>query len=271
MTWTEENSITALPGGFLNRGRIFRRGDFVVRKQDHRWPRAVSEALSELAARDVDSCPQVIAQPNPMTVILTFMTGIEIADPVPEWAASLNVLLEMADFMRSFSDMSHKVREVVTYDDWLIPPPAVGSVFTHGDPHPTNIVFDEQKHPSALIDFELATVAPEDWNIASLLYTWAPLEPTPLTCWRNEANFDPTERFHAVLDRWQPRTTTMKFKENLDDYIAWRMRTFEELAGLGNQPARYFTNMPSYTARHQYASNFTRKNLHGSWYAFNRT
>lgn len=189
------------------------------------------------------------------------MSGIEVTDPVPSWSTGSEVLLDVTDFLRRLSSSSEGIRNTLTHDDWLTPPPPDGSFFIHGDPHPTNVIFDDERRPTALVDFELATVGPEDWNIASLMYTWVPLEPVELTCWRNVQDFSPMQRLYAVLERWRPSMPVSTFIEHVTNFIHWRKQIFEALATVGNPAARSFVDAPTYEIRHTYAVKFLTEAL----------
>lgn len=250
------------PGGYLNRGRVVHSGERVIRRQDHRWPLAVSECLHEMAARGYRESPVVIDHPDPCTAILSYMPGVALTDPVADWAGDISILQSTTDFLLDFSAKSAGIRSLVRNDDWLVVPPETGDAFVHGDPHPTNIVFDQNHKPAGIIDFELATVGPHDWNLASLLYTWVPLEHPSLTCWRNVASLSRTERFAAVLRRWPPKSSPVDFVNTARAYIEWRKKLFIVLADAGNAAAIEFSTSSTFHVRHSTAMSFLMDNLH---------
>lgn len=247
------NESHAFSGGYLNRGRVSRLGDYVLREQDHTWPRAVSAALQELARRQYSRSPTVVTQPSPSTVLLTYIPGLALTDPVPTWAEEKAVLLQVTDLLRELSSMSAGMRQAVPYDDWLIPPESEGDVFVHGDPHPTNIIFDEGRKPIGIVDFELATVGTHDWNLASLLFTWVPLEPTELTCWRQSVDLSPSGRISAIVSHWPPESTISDFLLTAKLYVDWRKKVFQALARTGNAAAKEFIANPRFLQRHAHA------------------
>jgi hypothetical protein len=258
---TNQNS-RPFPGGYLNRGRVTRSGQRVIRRQDHRWPLAVSECLTEMAGRGYRSCPVVIDHPDPCTAIMSYMPGSALTDPVADWASDIAILQRTTDFLRNFSAKSADIRSIIRNDDWLVAPPEEGEAFVHGDPHPTNIVFDQNRNPTGIIDFELATVGPHDWNLASLLYTWVPLEHPSLTCWRNVVGLSRTERFAAVLRRWPPIGSPVDFVRTTKEFVEWRKGLFVVLADAGNAAALEFSTGSTFHVRHADAIGFMTDNLH---------
>src|SRR2546421_12093273 len=99
-----------LTGGYLNEGAVTRVGRTVVRKQDHPWPMAVSEALEVLRTRNFPHCPRELQRLDACSVVLTYLPGRALSNPVPKWAAGKRALVETTKFMRQFSIASADMR-----------------------------------------------------------------------------------------------------------------------------------------------------------------
>jgi Phosphotransferase enzyme family len=245
--------LRLLHGGYLNEPGVSRQGRSVIRQQDHPWPLAVGEALNALSRRGFKHCPREIKRLDSCSVVLTYMPGKALPSLVPRWAASTKTLLRVASLIRGFSLAAQGLGNELTHSDWLIPPMSDGNVLIHGDPHPTNIVFNVYRRPTAIIDFELASLGTHDWNLISLIFSWAPLEPVPLTCWREISSLHVGERITTILEHWPPAGPAEQFLETGRTFIKWRQTWIAELARLGNPGATAFINDPNFERRYQYA------------------
>jgi phosphotransferase family enzyme len=247
------NQVRLLQGGYLNKAGVVKQGRSVIRRQDHLWPQAVGEALNALAGKGYKHCPKEINRLDSCSVVLTYMPGKALSSPVPRWAASQKTLVRVVSFFRHFSLAAQGLGNDLTRSDWLIPPMSDGNVLVHGDPHPTNIVFNIRRQPTAIVDFELATLGTHDWNLISLLFSWAPLEPLELTCWKEMSSLPVTERILTILDHWPPESSVEQFIETGHTFVKWRRTWIAELAGLGNPGATNFMNDPNFEKRYQHA------------------
>jgi aminoglycoside phosphotransferase (APT) family kinase protein len=133
-----------------------------------------------------------------------------------------------------------------------------GDALVHGDPHPTNIVVDFRRRPTALIDFELATVGSQDWNLISLIFCWAPLEPLQLTCWRRFSDLSQDQRIAQILRLWSSPSSAAELLETGRTFIEWRKRWIARLAHFGNHGARRFLVSERFDERYAYAVNLLR-------------
>jgi serine/threonine protein kinase len=244
---------TPFPGGYLNRGRIFRRDAVVVRRQLHPWPLAVEEALQELHRRDPVVFPGVVDRLSSNTVLLDYMPGIALPHDIPNWASSTSVLESAVAIGKHLSDVSFDIVRFIRDDDWLSKPIQPGECLVHGDLHPSNIVFDTAGEPISIIDFELARVGPPSWNLASLLFSWCPLEPQELTSWWQCQGISPCERADCILATWRYADSRAQILDILRDYIHWRRATFMRLASLGNTVAQGYVESSQYSTREQHS------------------
>lgn len=242
-----------LDGGYLNTGRVFRVGRNVVRKQEHRWPVAVEQALSVLKNHGFDHCPRPVARLSDREVILSFVDGLALPRRVPAWSAAPQVLRRVVRLVNSFSIAAEGVGRAVEAADWLGPVMTAGDVIVHGDPHPTNVVFDEDRRPCGLIDFELATTGSHACNMVSVMFAWAPLEPQEMTCWRLLPALDAASRLRLVLEEWTPTISPVVAMSAAESYVAWRMTTLRGLASMGNPGAVRLVEGPAFESRHRHA------------------
>jgi len=250
-----------LHGGYLNEPGVWKQGRSVIRRQDHPWPQVVGEALNALAQGGFKHCPREVKRLDSCSVVLAYMPGKALSNPVPRWAASKKTLLRVASLMRSFSLAAEGLGNKLIHSDWLIPPISDGDVLVHGDPHPTNIIFNVCRRPTAIIDFELATLGTHDWNLISLIFSWAPLEPLQLTCWREISPLPVSERITTILEHWPPRSSAEQFIETGRTFIKWRKTWIAKLARLGNPGATTFMNDPNFEYRYQHALDLLERQI----------
>jgi aminoglycoside phosphotransferase (APT) family kinase protein len=163
--------------------------------------------------------------------------------------------------MKSFSLAGSNIGPLLKSSDWLTVPVHNDNVFFHGDPHPTNIVFDRFRHPKAIIDFELATLGSHDLNLVSLIFNWAPLEPQRLSCWRNIRNLSVRQRAAIMLERWQPESTSGELIDLSLEFIAWRRDWVAHLARLGNRGAQQLIDDPEFDDRYAHAITLLKRIL----------
>jgi hypothetical protein len=251
-----------LRGGYLNESGISKVADKVVRRQDHRWPFAVEEALRVMARRGCTCCPQQIRRIDACSVILTYMPGRAMPDPLPNWATQPALLADVTAFLQHFSLVSAGIRHELHHSDWFAPPMSDGDAFVHGDPHPTNIVLNRRRKPTAIIDFELSTLGSHDWNLISLIFSWAPLEPIDVTSWRRLAGgLQPAQRAAAILRQWESPSPAAELLDTGRAFVEWRKRWIRRLARAGNAGARKFLADPGFDGRYVYVVDSLRNVL----------
>lgn len=243
------NRLRVLHGGYLNDGRITRQGRHVVRRQDHPWPEAVDEAMELLASRGFTCCPRLVARIDPCSVTLTYLPGRALGNPVPRWAATASTLIRATRFVSAFSVAATGLRYSMTKSDWLCQTDSAGDDLVHGDPHPTNLIFSTFRRPTGLIDFELATFGPGIWNLISLIFGWAPLEPVNLTCWRYVPGLCPDQRIQTILQNWHSRVSRPELLAECHSFVRWRKSWIKALADLGNEGAQRFAADPEFDGR----------------------
>lgn len=249
------NRVHVLHGGYLNEGGVTRQGRYVIRRQDHPWPEAVDEAMEVLASRGFSCCPQLVTRTDPCSVTLTYLSGRALSNPVPRWAATADTLIRVTRFVSAFSVAATGMRPNLTKTDWLTQPDSAGNDLVHGDPHPTNLIFSACRRPTGLIDFELATLGPGIWNLISLIFGWAPLEPVSVTCWRHVRGLCPVQRIQIILRHWHTRVSALELIGECLNFVRWRKNWISALADMGNEGARNFAADPGFDSRLNHAIN----------------
>lgn len=243
-----------MQGGYLNPSGVVRIGNTIVRSQDHLWPAAVSEALLVIQQRGFTACPREVTRLSPHSVVMTYLPGSSLRCPIPRWATSIPTLVRVTRLVGAFSLAGTNIRSKLAYSDWLLPSASSGDVFVHGDPHPTNIVFNRRRHPTALIDFELATLGTHNWNLVSLLYAWVPLEPIASSCWSAFPTLSLGPRLDVVLRSWPMQTSRDVLISAATEFLHWRKGVINLLAEHGNPGAvRFVADPAEFERRYTYS------------------
>jgi hypothetical protein len=108
------------------------------------------------------------------TEILSYIDGRAGRIPPPEWALTDDALVTVAALLRNYHQ--HAVAFEAGNDGWqrAVPPQWRGSLITHNDTNPANIIF-RNGAAVALIDFDLAAPGSIAWELAVAGCFWAPL------------------------------------------------------------------------------------------------
>lgn len=187
-----------LVGGIANRGHVVRVGD-TVRRPQRSWSPATHALLLHLETVGFEGAPRFLGTDSRGREVLRFVPGATVVEPYPDWALSDETLISVARLLRAYHDA------VSTFDPaphlWGPAPPEefVGSVVTHNDTKPDNVVFRDGR-AVALIDFDLAVPASRAWDLACTARLWAPLRPRAhISDTRRGREF---ERFRLLVDRY---------------------------------------------------------------------
>lgn len=163
-----------LLGGTTNRGLVVRVAETVRRPLRATSP-ATHALLAHLDTVGFDGAPRLLGIDAQGREALTYIHGVAVTPPYPDWALTDAALTSVARLLRRFHDA------VATFDPspyaWPphLPPPAfrTGTV-SHNDPNLDNIIFRDGE-AVALIDFDLASPGSRLWDIAAAARLWAPL------------------------------------------------------------------------------------------------
>lgn len=182
-------SETPISGGRLNRGRLVRLGDFVLRPADED---PSIELLMVEVGKVFVGIPKTFGRDSQGRLKVEWIEG-ECAESFEEDEDESKIrLLSIGALLRGLHDSTAKIasQNLATLRASL-DPSGVHEVICHGDAGPGNIVFREGK-AFALIDWEMSAPGRRSWDLATALRYWAPF--------RNPANKKPAE---LLLDPMQ--------------------------------------------------------------------
>lgn len=185
-----------IPGGRLNRGRLVRQGDFVLRPADE--DPAVEQLIIEVG-KVFSGIPKTFGRDPQGRFKLEWIEG-ECAEAFNENEESSKTrLLSVGELLRELHDSTADIatNKVVNLRDSL-DPSGVHEVICHGDAGPGNIVFREGK-AFAFIDWEMSAPGRRSWDLATALRYWSPFR-NPANKKPTELLFDPMQRASWVLD-----------------------------------------------------------------------
>ena len=186
-----------LPGGTANRGLVLRIGDTVHRPLG-RHSVAVHRLLRHLEGSGFTGSPRVLGTYG-QTEVLSYIDGRAAYPPPPEWALTDDALVTVAELLRSYHQ--HVVDFKAGTDGWQRAVPArwSGSLVTHNDTNPANIIF-RNGAAVGLIDFDLAAPGCVAWELAVAGCFWAPLlDPRDVVDSRHDRGI---RRFRLLLDSY---------------------------------------------------------------------
>jgi hypothetical protein len=129
--------------------------------------------LTHLHRVGFTGAPRVLAVEADIEV-LSWIPGRAACAPLPDWSLADESLISVADLIRRFHLAMRSFDG--TGLSWGRPVPARyrGSLVSHNDLHPGNIVFDGGL-AVGLIDFDLAGPGSAVWDVATAVRNWCPL------------------------------------------------------------------------------------------------
>jgi hypothetical protein len=157
-----------LTGG--NTGRVLRSGD-TVRRESGPWTATVQRYLAWLRASGLETVPAPLGLDRSGREVLGYIEGDVANYPLPAWLWSDEAADAAARLVRAVHDAS------VGFDRfgarWRTPEHEPAEVICHNDVAPYNLVF---RHglPVGLIDFDMASPGPREWDLAYLAYRMVP-------------------------------------------------------------------------------------------------
>lgn len=200
----------SISGGRLNRGRLVRLGDFVLRPADEDVE--VEKIIIEVG-KVFRGVPKTFGRDLTGRLKLEWIEG-ESGELVDEDAEESKTRLEsVGALLRDLHDSTEAtVREQVSIFRDSLDPSGIQEVICHGDAGPGNTIF-RGGIAIALIDWEMASPGRRSWDLATALRYWGPF--------RNPANKKPAE---LRLDSWQRATWILDGYSASDDL---RLKTVE--------------------------------------------
>jgi Phosphotransferase enzyme family len=214
------------------RSRVVRIGG-TVRREVHQNTPAVKALLSHLEETGFTAAPRWLGFDEEGRETLSYITGTAGHYPLKPHVLSESTLTRLGLLLRRFHDatISFSLPENVVWQNAIN---AKGEVICHGDAGPYNIIF-RNKQPVALIDFERATPGPRVWDIAFVVYRFAPLCDSP------KQGFTPAF-LKAIARRIRVFLSAYGFAQNDDlfDWMQLRLKTEIDLfvSGKTDDPIR---------------------------------
>jgi Phosphotransferase enzyme family len=154
------------------KSRVIRIGQTVSRPV-HKNSSAVHALLKHLEELGFEGAPRTLGLDEYGRETVSYINGTAGHYPLKSYVLSESTLVRLGLLLRRFHDATTGFslpKNVV----WHNPVAEPSEVICHGDAGPYNIIF-RNGDPIALIDFERATPAPRIWDIAFILYRFAPL------------------------------------------------------------------------------------------------
>jgi Ser/Thr protein kinase RdoA (MazF antagonist) len=157
-----------LTGG--NMGGALRVGD-TVRRASGPWTATVQRYLSWLRSAGLETVPEPLGLDRHGREVLGYIAGDVANYPLPGWLWSDEAADAAARLLRTVHDAS------IGFDRadacWRTPEHDPPEVICHNDVAPYNLVF-RNGMPIALIDFDMASPGPREWDVAYLAYRMVP-------------------------------------------------------------------------------------------------
>jgi hypothetical protein len=214
------------------RSRVVRIGR-TVRRPVHQNTPAVKALLSHLEETGFAAAPRWLGLDEEGRETVSYITGTAGHYPLKPYVISESTLTALGLLLRRFHDatISFSLPENVVWRNAIA---AKREVICHGDAGPYNIIF-RNNEPIALIDFERATPGPRIWDIAFVVYRFAPLCDSP------KQGFTPAFLEH-IARRIRLFLNAYGFTQNDDlfDWIQLRLKTEIDLfeSGETDDPMR---------------------------------
>lgn len=184
-----------LLGGTANRGRVIRVGNTVHRPRGVQT-RAVHALLDHLVRSGFTEGPRVVTADD-RTEVLTYLEGTAATEPLAEWALRDEAAYEVGALLSRLHEHAAGFDAAGLVWQRPVPAPWRGSLVTHNDVNPANVIFRDGA-PAALIDFDLAAPATAAWELAVTACFWAPLRSSDDI--RDSRQGNVGRRFRLLLD-----------------------------------------------------------------------
>lgn len=160
-----------LTGGAAGQPRVVRIGD-TVRRRTGPWTPAVHALLRHLESVGFDGAPRVLGIDEEGREVLTYIEGVEgrVARRYDDetLAVIARRIREFHDAVASFGPPADA--------RWRTPTrPGPDQIVCHHDLAPYNTIFDDDR--ITFIDWDLAGLAPPEWDLAHAAWKFVPLYP----------------------------------------------------------------------------------------------
>jgi aminoglycoside phosphotransferase (APT) family kinase protein len=161
-----------IPGGRLNRGRLVRLGNFVLRPADE--DPSIEQLIIEVGKVFI-GMPKTFGRDSSGRLKLEWIEGESAETFDEDEERSRTRLLSVGALLRELHDSTASIASGITATlRGSLDPSGIREVVCHGDAGPGNIVF-RNGTAFALIDWEMASPGRRSWDLATVLIYWAPL------------------------------------------------------------------------------------------------
>lgn len=192
VSWDGTALETPISGGRLNRGRLMRLGDYVLRPADEDL--SIEQLIIEVG-KVFTGIPKTFGRDSGGRLKLEWIEGESAETFDEDEERSRTRLLSVGVLLRELHDSTVSIASGIAATlRSSLDPSGVREVVCHGDAGPGNIVF-RNGSAFALIDWEMAAPGRRSWDLATALRYWAPF--------RNPANKKPAELLLNPLQRAQ--------------------------------------------------------------------
>jgi hypothetical protein len=144
-----------------------------VRRPAHKNTAIIQALLRHLEKTGFDGAPRALGVDQEGRETVSYIFGEAGQYPLKPHVLSESTLIRLGLLLRRFHDAttSFSLPKNLVWHNTVT---GNSEVICHGDAGPYNIIF-RNRNPVALIDFERATPGPRVWDIAFVLYRFAPL------------------------------------------------------------------------------------------------
>lgn len=164
-----------LAGGAANQGQVVRVGD-TVRRPARAWSSATHALLDHLEGVGFAGAPRFLGFDAAGREVLSYVEGDVAVAPVPNWARQPEAAESVAALLREYhrAVSSFEWGNFPDWDSHVLSPWSDGSLLCHNDVVRSNVVFREGQ-AVALIDFDRAAPATDEYEVALAIQQWIPL------------------------------------------------------------------------------------------------
>jgi aminoglycoside phosphotransferase (APT) family kinase protein len=161
-----------ISGGRTNRGRLFRRGNTVVRPLGEDQ---ITEKILTAIAPIFDGAPSPLGRDGEGHLLIEWVEGAA-PELLGDRGASERAILESVGLLlRRLHDATGPIASSLSeFSSGLSDPSRRAEVICHNDPTPGNMVFRDGV-AVALIDWEYVATGRRAWDLATALRFWSPL------------------------------------------------------------------------------------------------
>ena len=152
--------------------RVLRIGR-TVRRPVHKNTAVVQALLEHVEKTGFGGAPRALGVDQQRREVVSYINGTAGHYPLKPYVLSESTLIRVGLLLRRFHDATVGF-SLPKHLVWQSPARGTREVVCHGDAGPYNIIF-QNGAPVALIDFERAMPGPRVWDVAFVVYRFAPL------------------------------------------------------------------------------------------------